>query len=278
MAGTSDANFTGQQSDTSSGLYDFLFRRLSKTQGRWISPDPAGAAVVRLSNPQSWNRYAYVQNGPLVAVDPVGTDLAAFCSAENSFDDCGGDFGFWGGSFGDGVADFNRQYGGVPATMLEGLQQYQRGVDCAFNPGSCPNGVPRISTIPGQIWISKGCEDYSSTDEFGNSHNGFLGCDAGFFMSEAQYGKMMKTFEDVRAEGIMYVQYINTYPSATRQDFELYRDSLKYFNTTLTPCDGSDIVYAVEDFIDTYTPFDVPKEKWVNRGLKLYDYSWDCKR
>ena len=71
-AGTSDSNFTGQQPDTTSGLYDFLFRRLSQIQGRWISPDPAGIAAVDPANPQSWNRYAYVANNPLAYVDPLG--------------------------------------------------------------------------------------------------------------------------------------------------------------------------------------------------------------
>jgi len=41
-------------------------------QGRWISPDPAGLGAVNMENPQTWNRYAYVENGPLNAVDPLG--------------------------------------------------------------------------------------------------------------------------------------------------------------------------------------------------------------
>jgi RHS repeat-associated protein len=43
--GTADLSFTGMNSDTTSGDYDFLFREYS-TQGRWASPDPAGLAVV----------------------------------------------------------------------------------------------------------------------------------------------------------------------------------------------------------------------------------------
>lgn len=57
-----------------SGLDDFLFRRYSSTQSRWISPDPAGLAAVDPTNPQSWNRYAYVMNNPLGFVDPLGLD------------------------------------------------------------------------------------------------------------------------------------------------------------------------------------------------------------
>ncbi len=73
-AGTTDRNFTGQNQDTASDLYDFLYREYHPTQGRWIQPDPAGLAAVDISNPQSWNRYGYVANSPLVNIDPNGTN------------------------------------------------------------------------------------------------------------------------------------------------------------------------------------------------------------
>src|SRR5207245_119297 len=50
-------------------LYDTVFREYHRTQGRWITPDPAGLAAVDPSNPQTWNRYAYVANNPLSNVD-----------------------------------------------------------------------------------------------------------------------------------------------------------------------------------------------------------------
>ncbi len=53
-------------------LEDFMFRRYNPTQGRWISPDPAGLGAVDPSNPQTCNRYAYVMNNPLNLVDPLG--------------------------------------------------------------------------------------------------------------------------------------------------------------------------------------------------------------
>jgi RHS repeat-associated protein len=71
--GTTDRSFTGQNQDTVSGLDDFMFREYSASQqGRWISPDPAGLAAVDMTNPQSWNRYAYVGNNPLNFIDPLG--------------------------------------------------------------------------------------------------------------------------------------------------------------------------------------------------------------
>ncbi len=73
-SGASDASFTGQDQDTVASLYDFPLRRYSPSQGRWISPDPSGGAAVRLTNPQSWNRYAYVNNNPLIMIDSMGLD------------------------------------------------------------------------------------------------------------------------------------------------------------------------------------------------------------
>ncbi len=49
-----------------------MFRQHSAAQGRWLVPDPAGLAAADLSNPQTWNRYAYVANNPLNNVDPLG--------------------------------------------------------------------------------------------------------------------------------------------------------------------------------------------------------------
>ena len=77
LAGSSDPSFTGQNSDTVSTLYDFPFRRHSPSQGRWISPDPLGLGAADTTNPQSWNRYAYVANQPTTLIDPLGLYLVA---------------------------------------------------------------------------------------------------------------------------------------------------------------------------------------------------------
>jgi RHS repeat-associated protein len=73
--GTGDPSFTGQDQDTVTSLYDFPARRQSPSQGRWISPDPAGRAAVTLANPQSWNRYGYVNNNPLALTDAMGLSV-----------------------------------------------------------------------------------------------------------------------------------------------------------------------------------------------------------
>jgi RHS repeat-associated protein len=171
-AGTSDQNFTGQQPDSTSGLYDFLFRRLSQTQGRWISPDPAGLAAVSLTNPQSWNRYAYITSNPLSAMGLFGLD-ASSCAAE--FDSCSGGIGRLGGGGGsDGgggggaLPDWWDQttwdgdmisHGFEPAAqeaMRAGLYNYLWGIATGgYLPSEC-----HFSPYDGQWWCGSGDADY----------------------------------------------------------------------------------------------------------------------
>jgi RHS repeat-associated protein len=53
-------------------LWDFPAREYNWNQARWVTPDPAGINAVDPTNPQSWNRYAYVLNNPLALIDPSG--------------------------------------------------------------------------------------------------------------------------------------------------------------------------------------------------------------
>lgn len=78
-AGTADRSFTGQDQNVAtgsggSGEYDFLFRKYDPSAGRWLSPDPSGWSAVSLHDPQSLNRYAYVDNSPTNFTDPKGLD------------------------------------------------------------------------------------------------------------------------------------------------------------------------------------------------------------
>lgn len=65
--------FTGQERDgeTTPNLDYFQARSYSGEQARFLSPDPQNAGA-DLYNPQSWNGYAYVNNGPLTYTDPSG--------------------------------------------------------------------------------------------------------------------------------------------------------------------------------------------------------------
>ncbi len=132
-SGTTDLNFTGQNQDTVSGLYDFLYREYSPVQGRWVQPDPAGMNAVDLTNPQSWNRYAYVLNNPLMYIDPEGMDCAYLNDAGDGLDqngldhnssekECADNGGQWlNGTIQDGSVSANADTGQVWGTNSDGF-------------------------------------------------------------------------------------------------------------------------------------------------------------
>jgi len=65
--------FTSKERDIETGLDYFGARYYSSTQGRFSGVDPGNyQARLDLSAPQSWNAYSYVDNNPLVRVDPDG--------------------------------------------------------------------------------------------------------------------------------------------------------------------------------------------------------------
>lgn len=108
-SGSPDRGFTGNTQDVIAGvqgIYDFLFRQHASSQGRWLVPDPAGLAAVEPTNPQTWNRYAYVGNNPLSRTDPLGLRLV-----DCSWDGCGHSNA--GGYYG----------GGSEGVYVNGIQQ-----------------------------------------------------------------------------------------------------------------------------------------------------------
>jgi RHS repeat-associated protein len=65
--------FTGHERDTESGLDYMMARYYSSNLGRFMAVDPSRASV-DTSDPQSWNRYAYVQDNPVALVDLDGKE------------------------------------------------------------------------------------------------------------------------------------------------------------------------------------------------------------
>lgn len=57
--------------DSSSGLDHAWWRKYESVSGRWTSPDPYNGSF-SLANPQSFNRYTYVQDDPVNSMDPTG--------------------------------------------------------------------------------------------------------------------------------------------------------------------------------------------------------------
>lgn len=57
--------------DKATGLDHTWFRKNENRAGRWTSPDPYNGSM-SLGNPQSFNRYSYVENQPTNFIDPTG--------------------------------------------------------------------------------------------------------------------------------------------------------------------------------------------------------------
>ncbi|MCW5961704.1 MAG: hypothetical protein KIS76_16190 [Pyrinomonadaceae bacterium] len=66
------------EKDDSTGLNHTWFRKNESRAGRWTSPDPYNGSA-SLGNPQSFNRFSYVENQPTNFVDPSGLQIASVC-------------------------------------------------------------------------------------------------------------------------------------------------------------------------------------------------------
>jgi RHS repeat-associated protein len=85
-----EQHFTGQIHDSETGNDYFNARYYSNSTGRFLSPDPSGLDYVDPANPQSLNLYSYVNNNPLVSLDPSGLALQISCnSVPSSYTDDG---------------------------------------------------------------------------------------------------------------------------------------------------------------------------------------------
>jgi RHS repeat-associated protein len=107
-------HFAQLDRDSETDTHHAQFRQYSSTQGRWMSPDPYDGSY-RMGNPQSFNRYAYVMNNPVIYLDRSGLcgETTTVSSADTddvsqTWDDCvdfiggGGDGGSGGGGGGGG--------------------------------------------------------------------------------------------------------------------------------------------------------------------------------
>jgi RHS repeat-associated protein len=130
-----------------------LFRHFSSAQGRWLAPDPSDGSY-RLTDPQSFNRYAYLSNRPMAAVDRFGLD--------GDDDDGGGGCGCDGGGGGGGFPGFPGQgdSGGFPGSG----QSDPTGPSSGFNASSDPSAVPTIEVILHYMGADAGFAAYSTVD------------------------------------------------------------------------------------------------------------------
>jgi RHS repeat-associated protein len=81
--------FTLQERDNETGLDYMHARYFASAQGRFSSADSVAGSI---GNPQSLNRYAYVNNNPLNFTDPTGHDR--FSASSNGFGETMGQGGY----------------------------------------------------------------------------------------------------------------------------------------------------------------------------------------
>jgi hypothetical protein len=121
--------------------------------GRWLSPDPAGAAAVDLTNPQSLNRYAYVMNNPTTLIDPSGLGPVGPCPLVNDIAPrgCGNGPNDFGGYSVDGFSVSN---GLGQATLAGGWGVQCPGNDCSgIQALQGPGGSTIVQQwVPPQYW------------------------------------------------------------------------------------------------------------------------------
>jgi RHS repeat-associated protein len=69
-----EKKYAGMETD-STGMAHTLWRKYDQLAGRWTTTDPYGGSMA-VADPQSFNRYTYVNNDPVNAVDPTGMMLS----------------------------------------------------------------------------------------------------------------------------------------------------------------------------------------------------------
>jgi RHS repeat-associated protein len=72
--------------------------------GRWPTPDPGGIRTVTLTDPQTWNKYAYARNNPTTLTDPSGLSPVTATNMAGNESDIAADWNpFWSNGAGPGV-------------------------------------------------------------------------------------------------------------------------------------------------------------------------------
>lgn len=77
-------HFATYERDIETGLDFAQARYFSSMQGRFLSPDPFDGSA-KVESPQTWNRYAYVENNPINSNDPTGLEGPGATTANDLF-------------------------------------------------------------------------------------------------------------------------------------------------------------------------------------------------
>jgi RHS repeat-associated protein len=132
-SGATNNRYTSYDRSQQTGLDYAVNRTYDSGQNRFTQVDPLQMGSTNLANPQSLNLYAYVENDPVNFVDPDGLNE---CSAEFSYEQCGGNNEFWNnqnGLFGNNFAYYHQTYGGMSESVATGLRLHLERVSNSIN-------------------------------------------------------------------------------------------------------------------------------------------------
>ena len=119
-----NASFATLDQDPESNTHHAQFRNYSPTQGRWLTPDPYYGSY-DITNPQSFNRYAYAANNPLTFVDPSGLEFSVGPGGGGA--SCANNpvcVAMGGGTGGGGGTVWGDPFGGPPTSGLDGYDGF----------------------------------------------------------------------------------------------------------------------------------------------------------
>ena len=157
-----------------------MLREYRTAHGRWTQPDPAGLGVVDPTNPQTWNRYAYVLNNPMAMVDLLGDDGCYDGQGNQIFATISATCGDSGGQWLDGDVSVVNGQVYVPLELTganmgpSGASTYAKNVSAGsfqdlfgylFQGGSPPSGGQVTFTINWTFaWVPGGGGDGGTYD------------------------------------------------------------------------------------------------------------------
>lgn len=148
---------------------------------------------------------------------------------------CGGPGGSPPGNYGGAYA---LQWHIQSPLLAEAESNYQNQIDCAFNRGSCPNGVPSTPPVPpGMKWVSGGCTSYSYSTQLGGD-SGWLGCENGAFISFKQWVDNWQQYPQEYRNGVAYIIAFRSgmSPEDVRIQ-QLATQITEQVNQPMTPCE-----------------------------------------